>query len=205
MSALNHDEYVAQRFLENIGVKLVKPEPIAVTKTAHLAKPQAPEQKPPAKPDKNNFPKRMSDELDAQIEFERHPDLFDDSPGGWENVRLVLDFIKDHHDGYPSRASVSDAISTLRRRGELLTLFRPEPAPKPVVVQTAVPATTVTPPPDPDAGLPPLPDYVKRALGSNPLRTRKDVNAIPSWLFSEIYRGPFGDEFRKRVNAALAR
>lgn len=200
MSALTHDEFVARTFLDKIGIKA------ALKKVG--ANPQAPVEEKPVKPDKNNFPQRRSDELDAIVEIERHPDLFDDTPGGWENVQLVLDFVKVHHDNYLSRASVSDAISTLRRRGELLTLFQPEPAPV-KTVPAAAPAVQqpqhVAPPPDPDAGLPPIPDYVARVLGNNKLRTKKDIRDMPSALYSNLLKGPNAQAFRNRVNAILAR
>lgn len=72
--------------MKSIGLRFVPkiaPTPAAPSKPPE--QPQAPVETKPVDRDAE-FKKRMNDELDAQIEFERHPDLFDDTPGGWENV-----------------------------------------------------------------------------------------------------------------------
>lgn len=180
------------------------PTPPAKVKLPVVNVPENPEAK---------FRKRYDEELDGIIEFEHHPNFFDESDVGIENAKQVVRWI--HQQGkLVSKSSVAEGIDALR--DTLTPLRQPEPTPLPkaptptrvpiAVTQPVTPVAPAAPPQqDPEAGLPQLPPYIVRILGSNKLRTRKDVRAIPSALFSDLYKGPHAAAFKARIEAAAQR
>ncbi len=151
------------------------------------------------------FKRRYDDELDAIITLEKYPEWFDEdiNAAGDQNLQAVIQWIKQHYAGYVSRANVKDAITTLK--GELIPVPQ-QPAPS-APIKTAPQARValapvVTTPPAVD-DLPPLADWVWRQLAGNPFKSYADVRRIPSSLFSELYRGRYGEQVKSRVQKIL--
>jgi hypothetical protein len=155
---------------------------------------------------------RLADEELGTAVFQQpeYREWFDDSVD--ENIALqnavkVVEWVREHRDGYISSSNVADGIRALR--GKLAPVRKPEPArtapAKPAAVAPA-PARVAPPAPAPPADpLPELPPYVVKRLGSNQLRTRRDVRDIPPGLYSELYRSnKYGEQFRARVNYILS-
>lgn len=198
MTDVNFDE-TAERFIKNIGVKLVKPEPIAVTKIEPVAQPQALVEQKPVDKDAEMH-RRYLDEIDGIATLEK--ELSDE-----DEAVAVVNWICVNRDGYVSHRHVVDGLKALQlgefkpvivARGTTSSAPHKQDVAQPVVAAQPTPATTL---PDLEAGLPPLPQWVIQKLGSNKLRTRQDVHTVPSWLFSEIYRGVHGAAFKARIDA----
>jgi hypothetical protein len=156
------------------------------------------------------FRKRYNDELEAIVEFEHHPEWFDESDAGVENAQRVLAWIQQHRNGYASRSTVAEGVAAIK---DTLTPLRQPQTPPPLAIrvpkaatQPAIqpaPVAPPAPPPEPVDDLPPVPDYVRRRIGKNPFLTPKNVRDIPSAVFSELYHSAVGPAFKARVDAIL--
>jgi hypothetical protein len=200
----SHDDYLLEHRLK---------QERAAKKTSTSSKPEpAPKVKqepaPKEKTQEEKMQLRLADEQLALDVFQRPENLewFDDSvnePVAIQNAVAVVEWVREHREGYISSANVVDGIRALR--GKLTPVRKPEPArpaPAPVISKVISTPSNPAPPVDP---LPELPPCVLKILGSNPLRTRRDVRDIPPSLYSELYRGVHGEQFRARVNAILAK
>src|SRR6266566_3247564 len=207
MSTLTHTEYI-DRFIKSI----TKPAPAVPTAvTAKLEpSPQAPpkvETPLPPNPEAE-FRKRYEQELEAIVEFERNPGFFDDSEIGVENAKRIVTWIRQHGE-YPSRQTVAHAIRVLSH--ELTPLRQTEPVPPPVVkpepqarVQQPAPVAPTPPPVPLEEPLPPVSSYVMKRVG-NEFKSYRDVKAIPTSIFSELYKGPHAAAFKARIDEILRR
>lgn len=209
---MDADAVAADRFLKSIGVRF-EPKPPAAPSKAPEPQPQAPAETKPV--DRQaEFAKRYDDELGGIVELLMHPEFFSETGDDVTVANAVRVFEWVHRQGkYVSRATVNEAVKALKK--ELVPLRQqPEPvSPQPPSVvrqidKTSIPPTKtapVAPPLDPEAGLPPLPPYVVRTLGSNKMQTMKDVRAIPTSIFSDLYRGPHAQAFKNRIDALVHR
>jgi hypothetical protein len=206
----------ADRFYKDL-VKTAAPAPAVKQQKKSELTPQAPVVLPVVVPEnpEAKFRKRYDDELDAIVEFEQYPQWFDESDAGMENAQRVLAWIQQHRNGYASRSTVAEGVDVLKSRGELVSLVslrQPEPAPTkaptptlPIAVTAAAQPAPVAPPPVVEEPLPDVPSYVWQRIGKNPFLTLCDVKAIPSAVFSEIYRGPHKLAFVRRIDAIRAK